>query len=543
MKKHYFIYTLLLALLVGMTTACEDRLNIEKHGNMGSVNDYYQTDEETETAVAAMYLKWRTSVYVNWWYIKNFMADDAWAAGGTRGDNTELEQLNEFRYDTSNSIVSGLYSGLYTLIYYANLIIEKVPGTTETMQRAIAEARVARAWAHGELASLWGTAPIVDHLLDTDEYRQGNGTAAATWAFVEEELQTAIGSGALKSKTGVNDTSTGIRLTQEAAKAFLGKAYLMQGKYAEAAAMLDEVIGSGLYDLYADYDGLFHTTGNNCCESIFELQMLDDVEQAWSNYLQFNCMLAWRTDKLSMTTEMQNTYAMGTYGFMNPRESLYEAFVAVEGEDGYRLNNTIRTYEQMEEMGISIAPGSNLVGSESYFAWKTRLLKEDLSIDNSGWQVCTTINLRIMRYAEVLLMAAEAHFQSGNTGKALEYINKIRERAQAPTLTSITMDDIKTEKRLELCYEGCRYEDLIRWGDAEEYLGEQGAEIPQFGYYAQTDEDGNTLTDDEGNAIYEFELRWPYTNSTYGFKSKHKLLPIPLTEIEVNPNMEQNEGW
>ena len=57
------------------------------------------------------------------------------------------------------------------------------------------------------------------------------------------------------------------------------------------------------------------------------------------------------------------------------------------------------------------------------------------------------------------------------------------------------------------------------------------------------DEDGNTLTDDEGNAIYEFELRWPYTNSTYGFKSKHKLLPIPLTEIEVNPNMEQNEGW
>lgn len=290
---------MLLALLAGIITACEDRLNIEKHGNMGGVNDYYQTDEETEAAVAAMYLKWRTNVYVNWWYIHNFMADDAWAAGGTRGDNTELEQLNEFRFDTSNCIVSGLYSGLYTLIYYANLIIEK----------------------------------------------------------------------------------------------------------------------------------------------------------------------------------------------------------------------------------------------------KTRLLKDDLSVDNSGWQVCTTINLRIMRYAEVLLMAAEAHFQAGNSSKALEYVNDIRERAQAPTLTSITMDDIKTEKRLELCYEGCRYEDLIRWGDAEEYLGEQGAEIPQFGYYAQTDEDGNTLTDDEGNAIYEFELRWPYTNSTYGFKDKHRLLPIPLTEIEVNSNMEQNEGW
>ncbi len=543
MKKHYYLYTLLLALLVGMATACEDRLNIEKHGNMGSVDDYYQTDEEAETAIAAMYLKWRTDVFVNWWYIKNFMSDDAWAGGGTRGDSSEAEQLNEFRYDTSNGYVSGLYSGLYTLIYYANLIIEKVDGTTETMQRAVAEARVACAWAHGELASLWGTAPIVDHLLGNDEYHQANGTAATTWAFVEEELLTAINSGALQSKTGVNDQSTGTRLTLEAAQAFLGKAYLMQSKYSEAAEMLDEVINSGLYDLYSDYDALFHTEGNNCCESIFELQMLDDTEQAWSNYLQFNCNLAWRTDKLDMSTEMQNTYAMGTYGFMNPRESLYEAFLAVEGEDGYRLNNTIRTYDQMEEMGISVASGSNLIGHEGYFPWKTRLLKTDLSIDNTGWQVCTTINLRIMRYAEVLLMAAEAYFQSGNTSKALEYVNKIRERAQIPTLTSITMDDIKTEKRLELCYESCRYEDLIRWGDAETYLGEQGAEIPQFGYYAQTDEDGNTLTDDEGNTIYEVELRWPYTNSTYGFKSKHKLLPIPLTEIEVNPNMVQNEGW
>lgn len=69
MKKQYYIITLLFALLVGMTTSCEDRLNIPKHGNMGSMDDYYQTDSEVESALASMYLSWR-SAYYNWWFVK-----------------------------------------------------------------------------------------------------------------------------------------------------------------------------------------------------------------------------------------------------------------------------------------------------------------------------------------------------------------------------------------------------------------------------------------------------------------------------------------
>ena len=333
MKKQYFIYTLLLALLVGMTTSCVDRLNIEKHGNMGSMDEYYQTDSEAEAALAAMYISWRNQYY-NWWFVKNTLSDDAWAAGGQRGDNTELEQLNEFRFDTSNSLIEGLYSGMYSIIYYANLIIDRVPGTTTVMQRCIAEAKVARAWAHGVLVSLWGTAPIVDHLLEPDEYRQSNGTAADTWAFIERELQEAIDSGALPSKSSLNDQETGIHLTLEAAKAFLGKAYLFQGKYAEAATVLDEVIDSGKYDLYSDYDALFHASANNCHESIFELQVRNDQEQAWNQWSMFYIMIGWRTDKLTLTGNAAATIASGTYGFMNPRKSLYDAFVAEEGEDG-----------------------------------------------------------------------------------------------------------------------------------------------------------------------------------------------------------------
>lgn len=535
MKKQYYIVTLFIALLVGMTTSCVERLDIPKHGNMGSMDDYYQTDSETESALAAMYLSWR-SAYYNWWFVKNSLSDDTWAAGGQRGDNTGVEQLNEYTYDTSNSLVEGLYTNLYTIIYNANLIIEKVPGTTDLMKQAIAEAKVARAWAHSELVSLWGTAPIVDHLLETDEYRQANGSPETTWAFVEQDLKEAIESGNLISKSNVNDQVSGIHLTAEAAKAFLGKAYLFQGKYSEAAAILDEVIDSQKYDLYEDYDALFHAKANNCCESIFELQYRKDAEQAWNQFSMFYIMIGWRTDKLTITGNALATIANGTYGFMNPRKSLYDAFVAEEGEDGYRLMCSIRTYSQMQEEGVSISSGSRLVGNEGYFSWKTRILKEDCVIDQSFFQALQYINNRVMRYAEVLLMAAEAHLQSGGS-RALEYINKVRERAHLAPLSSVTMDDIKTERRLELCLEGCRYQDLIRWGDAETVLAEQGKEIPELGYFATGENDA------QGNPIYEFAQNWPYSNATYGFKAKHKLLPIPLKEMEVNTSMKQNEGW
>lgn len=98
------------------------------------------------------------------------------------------------------------------------------------------------------------------------------------------------------------------------------------------------------------------------------------------------------------------------------------------------------------------------------------------------------------------------------------------------------MDDIKNEKRLELCLESCRYQDLVRWGDAETVLGQQGKQIPSFSWSVTTNPDGTT-------SIAKHELTYPYTNTDYGFKERNKLLPIPLREMDVNPNMQQNPGW
>ena len=151
-----------------------------------------------------------------------------------------------------------------------------------------------------------------------------------------------------------------------------------------------------------------------------------------------------------------------------------------------------------------------------------RTYREDCAADMSYFQVGQFIDLKVMRYAEVLLLAAEANLQAGNTANALKYINMIRERAKLTPLTTVSLSDIKMEKRLELCNEGVRYQDLVRWGDAKTAMAEQGKQVPAF-----------TGSD----------VQWNWQNTKYGFQDRNVLLPIPLKELELNPNMNQNAGW
>lgn len=522
MKTKYF---LLSAISLIFAVGCEKYLDIPKHGNMGGQDEFYKTDEQALQALSSLYGAW-DGMYANWFYLKNLLSDDVYSGGGNRGDNSDMERLNEYTFGTDNSIIQSFYQGMFGIIYQANLIIDKVAPDTPGKARTVGEAKFFRAWAYFDLVTLFGPVPKVDHLLDPSEYRKTNCPVAELWAFIEQDLKDAIDSNALPSKTGVNDPETGIRVTLEVAKSMLGKTYLFQGKYSEAAAILDEVIASQKYDLFrGDYDMLLHSANNNSCEAMLEIQKRNDSEQmSWAHFennTMFYLMYGWRSDCLEMTGDIAGIIENGTWGFFNPRKSLYDAFVEMEGENGYRLNQTMRTAAQMESIGVKVMPGKALTGHEGYFIWKTRLLQEDnVSPGTQPWFVWT--NYRVMRYAEVLLLAAEAHVQGGDQSKALKYINDIRERARLTPLGSVTLDDVKREKRLELCLESVRFQDLVRWGDAETLLAQQGKDIPAF----------------TGS-----EVKWQWSNPTYGFKSKHKLLPIPRKEMELNINMTQNEGW
>lgn len=503
--------------------SCEDKLDIEKHGNMGGQDDFYKTDDEAMQALASLYNSWG-GIYYNWFFTLNLLSDDVWTGGGSRGDNTGYERINEYNFDTDDATIEGLYSGLYAVIYNANLIIEKVEPDSSVKSRVVAEAYFFRAWASFQLVSLWGTAPVVDHLLSPDEYRKGNSSPEEMWALVESDLSHALETGALPSKTDANDRETTIRVTKEVAQAMLGKAYLFQNKNKEAADMLDKVIDSGKYELWrGDLDLLHHVAANSCCEAMLEVQKRNDPEQTWSQCTMTYLMMGWRTGMMNLGA-LDGVIASGTYGFLNPRKAAYDAFVATEGENGYRLRATMRTYESLNsEFGLTVSPGERLVGHEGIFLWKNRALKEDLIVDQSWWQGMQYINLRVMRYAEVLLLAAEAHIKGGSPAKALDYINQIRDRARLAPLGNVDMAALKNEKRLELYNECVRYVDLVRWGDAKEVLGHQGETVAAF-------------TDGAVNPS-------AFKNSVFGFRDKHNLLPIPRQEIELNSNMTQNEGW
>ncbi|MDR1348693.1 MAG: RagB/SusD family nutrient uptake outer membrane protein [Prevotellaceae bacterium] len=493
--------------------ACEKLLDIEQHG-VETFETFYQTDEQADEAITAVYANFST-IYYNYWFIKNLLSDDFWSGGGNRGDNASNESLNEYTFNHEHTYLEGTFTSYYTVIYLSNIIFGHVPQETAIQKRAHAEAKVFRAFAYIDLISMWGTPPLVDHELSPSEYKLPNGDPDALWTLVETDLTEAIESGLLREKSDANDASS-YRVTKQFAQALLGKAYVFQEKWSEAITVLDQVINSNKYDLYPDYENILQYTVDNCCESLFEINRLNDPNNAFTNWTLFAAMTGWRTDHMKITSEIYD----GTWGFCNPQKDLYDAFVAEEGENGYRLNATMKSYDKVLEQGDTITDPQGLYGHEGYFIWKSRIVAGEMIA--GGW-MSSHNNLRFMRFAEILLLAAEAHLKGGGS-KATEYVNRVRTRAQLTPKGSVTMNDIMTEKRLELCGESVRYQDMIRWRIATK-MSAQGTQTPTF-YHNGT-------------------VSWISHNDATeaGFKERHWLLPFPQTELTVNSNVIQNEGW
>ena len=203
--KKTFAYILAGVLLMGTILSCNKQLDIEQHGSL-NYDTYYNTDEEAETATAYTMLTLR-NLESTLFLTKNLLSDDFWAGGAQRNDAATLEKLNEFTFDSEHGNIKDLFSGSYSVIYYSNVAIHHVNPDTPVRKRVVAENRVLRAWAHFELATLWGNPPIVDHELEASEYAQGNSTDEELWSFLETELTEAIASDALAAATlaGVMD--------------------------------------------------------------------------------------------------------------------------------------------------------------------------------------------------------------------------------------------------------------------------------------------------------------------------------------------------
>lgn len=512
MKLKKYIYGLFF-ISTFLFPGCDDFLDTTQMG-VTSQDDFYNTDEEVTQGLYAIYDKIQ-SEDLSTFRFKTVLSDDALAGGGGRGDNVDSEKLNEYAYGTNNGILTGMFNKYYQIIYTANLLINKVENAdTPVKQVAVAEAKTLRAYAYFELVSLWGPVPLVTSPLDPNEYAQPNSTVEALWAQIETDLSEAIPVLPLKS---AQSEAQKANVSKGTAQAWLGKAYLYQEKYAQAAEQLEAVITSGEYELLDDFSTVTREATEFGPESVFEISYAKDI----SSVTECTLIVAFCGPRSPYFKAGTSGLSETGWGFINPSQSLYDAYVEVD--DVVRRRATIMSEEELiNEYGGSFRND----GSLPYANYGSIRLKHGAYVAETPGEAYHTIggiNFRITRYSDVLLMGAEAYnrMSSPNDAKALEYVNMVRERVELPALTvtgDALFEAIKTERRLELAFEFVRYQDLIRWGDAADVLANQGKQIPKG--------DGT---------FFEFP--------NAGFKEKHWLLPFPEDEIMVNPNIVQNPGW
>ena len=591
-------------------TSCEDKLDIEQKGVV-SLDNFYKTDADCEKALTSAYeffliqTMGRTTfgpgIYTPNKVMANHPGDDILYAGGNYGDHEFGGSLNEFRYKHTPEAINCMYKGLYSSVYYCNLLLDNVgPNASSAfMKQAVAEARVLRAYDYFLLACYWGQPPFVDHLLPADAL-PANSTMSQKEYFkwVASECEAAYGD--LTERKDKSDKAGAYRVTKGFADALAGKAYLFAEDYASAKTALKRVVDSGKYDLVpgSQFANLFHVEGDGNEEKVFELNMeFNTAIGAWSmgsgngafqhsTWMEANCF-CWREGH--MKTSPINSYngGLGGWGSIGIPEWYGDAFEANDG-DSYRRKATIINVEdafflteearseglkyndetlnamtpeqlsQSNEVGIKELD-QGFYGNSFWLPFKHLARATDMT-DGGGSHGgnLRLNNIIVMRYAEVLLNYAEACIKTGDQATALEILNKIQERAGSKhKSTEATMDELKNEKLWEMWFEGCRFQDVLRWGDApsgdmtaKARLAKAGSAVPhlydvKFRPVKSTDENVVWLDGKYGKRFYIVHTHEAKdAGFTVGFREGlHNLFPYPSDALDQNPNLKHNPGW
>lgn len=478
---------------------------------------FYKTDDQALEALMAVFDLLQAGVQWNHFYIHMGLADESYAGGGQRGDNGgTLEEINEFRFGPNNRGIRDYFSFNYTGIYRCNKLIDHVARNTENKSTCIAMAKALRAFFYYNLVTLWGDVPLVLHELRPGDYAQPRVDELLIWNQIETDLTESIRD--LKVRSEMPELYKNL-VTKGTAQALLARALLFENKYDEALVNLEAIIQSAEYALIPDYAEIYRPSSEFGPESLFEISLVSN--QAY---------LGWPGSESTLFTifsSPRQNYFKGLgiipgWGFYNPRPSLFDAYTAAG--DTVRRNATLITEDELIRRGGKLRDisGNLPYACDSLIRIKYVMYEEDGGPPTS--QANNGTNPRIIRYADVLLMAAEALNRKTvpDDAKACTYLNVVRNRVALPELDlsgDALFEAIKQERRLELAFESVRFIDLLRWHDAPEVLADQGREVPL------------------GNGSF---LHFPEA----GFKSgKHEHLPIPEIEMYVNENMVQNPGY
>ncbi|WP_209399646.1 RagB/SusD family nutrient uptake outer membrane protein [Pseudozobellia sp. WGM2] len=498
----------------------------------------------------------------NWW--TDVVSDDA-HRGSTDGDNTELFQIETFDWQTGNSWFLGRWSALYAGINRCNAVIElinQIPEGDFTQQ--LGEAQFLRGYYNFDLQKHYGNIPFISvENFSNQEFNQPN--PGPIWVEIEADFLAAI------ENIG-EETSVG-RSNKWVAKAFLAKAYLYQEKWDQALPLFQDVIENGPYSLNAEYLDNFRLAGENASESMFAIQFASDSGQSYNGNgtgtLNFpgggplgtccgfyqptqDLVNAFQTDGsgLPLLDTFYQSDVASDYGINSSEE-----FVPHTGPLDPRLDYTV-SRRGIDYNGFGPNPGKEWIRatfqdiSGPYLPKKNVYQADEVDAQRGtgGWgSDWSGINYNIMRFADVLLMAAEAAVEksSPDLALAMEYVNRVRNRAKNMTYVKDTESEadepaanyqiepyvsfpnqdfarkaVRFERRLEFGMEGHRLFDLRRWDVAQETLS---------AYIPREAEDINQA--DYGSKFKTYE-------------DKHDLFPIPINAIDQSGGiLDQNPGY
>lgn len=508
MKK---ITVYLLFLIAVAVTACKKELDIA-NPNEVATEDYWKTADEALAGVNSVYSTLHRAGLSRWlpfYYV--IRSDEGTSVSPDANIVNNMQQFVVTDYNYGNAY--GIWNDSYIGIFRANQVITYVPSISmdeSLKQRYIGEAKFLRALFYYHLVTLWGNVPLMLQP-STATDKPSTSSSSEIWTQIEKDLTEA----ADVLPTSYSSSEVG-RATKGAAYALLAKAYMQQGNYSSALTPLNWLVegeGKSIYDLMADYRDNFLASTENNKESVFEWQFAensaeqgdDDAATANQNY----------------GSSLPQFWAPSGIGWSDGealRWPVYEFLKenTVAGQRDPRLAATY-LYDSTDVRGpaYTMIYGQTFAsryGTSNKRIWFRKFLNDNWK-NEEGYR--SPNNWRYIRYADVLLMYAECLNATGSTSQAYQYVDRVRQRVGLAPLSTVMpgmtqaefLAQLKHERLTELCGEGHRWNDLARWGDLGPGLA----------------------TRDAG-----------FANFVIG---KHELLPIPQTEIDLNPNLSQNPNW
>ena len=586
MNKYIVALTAVCTLLC---SACTSQLDIPQKGVV-AYETYYTSDEAAEAALVNVYAKMVQSVFGsigNWnpyFFMLNYSADDVFAAGKNKDDHLDVRLFNEYRYDASYSIIKNVYSSIYQTIYACNLLIDNFTKegaySSSVVDRCIAEARVVRAWCHMTAALTWQCPPLVDHCLtNEDPTNVESQKFLLDWCI--KECEDALPN--LRERSSKSDKDATTYVTKGFAQFVAGKSAVFANEMDVARKHLGDLIDSGKYALVPGerWWENFHTPGDGNEEKIFEPNWVYDSNnsssdnQARAKWNQNNT-LNWRGKNMNSWPVCQATTGwnggaingyfaeqflahdgngprrMGTfftadewlYGIDSEGNEIFDKFPWMRWDTDYVGDNhtsgqlkpasewTLENKKKDPKRGMN---ANGFFGRTYYMNWKFMSLNGIDVVPEVSSGASNQSNSKCARYAEALLLYAEACIGSSDAAQGKAALNEIQRRAEVPE-TELTLANVQEEKQYELWFESARFHDVVRWGIADQVCGKDLDRYPEAF-------DAMSKLGEPEHRMYYVETK-PYEGIPHQFiKGKHEYFPFPADVCAINPALHQLNGW